>query len=202
MLPSAILILLVLMLGWEVTRQNVNSTIWPWTISLLGVSATATLAGVFASLLIARGQFARSMRPSLLWSCRQEQNEHLKGVAWTVPLANFGPGFAQIERVRYSIKLADNNPSDDGISRHEAVRRLGRLGLQEGQDYYLTLITPGAPLPVVKGRSEGFDFAGFKTEALNCISKLNFGVIVVDIMGDRHEKTLPLIATLPQTIKR
>jgi hypothetical protein len=190
-------------LSWEILRQNMGSDKWPWTIALLGVAPAATLAGVFGSLLIAREQFARSMRPSLSWSSHSRRNDNLEDSAWTAHLMNFGPGLAIIESVKYSLTIATHSGviEKNDMSRREAVDLLNEVGLQDGRDYYFTLITPGTPLPVVKQRAEGFEFAAFKAEAFNSIERLNFRVRVVDIMGDHHEKSLPFMATLPDSIK-
>lgn len=204
LVPAAVLGVLLLVLGWELLRQNMNTYEWPWTIGLLGIAPAATLAGVFASLLIAREQFARSMRPSLSWSCQFRRSDTLEDSAWIVQLLNFGPGPANIESIKYSLTVVTGSAAiqKNDVSRGEAVKLLSKIGLQEGRDYNLELITPGAPLPVVKQRAEGVDFAEFKVEALDSVRRLNFRVCVVDIMGDHHEKSLPFIAGLPDIIRQ
>jgi hypothetical protein len=196
--------MLLLVLGWEVLRQNIGSDKWPWTIALLGIAPAAALAGAFASLLIAREQFARSMRPSLSWSSQFQKNDDLDDSAWTVHLMNFGPALAHLESVKYSLTVVTQLGviQKKDVSRREAMEVLNRLGLQEGRDYFLMLITPGLPLPVVKQRTEGFEFAAFKVEALSSIQKLDFRVRVIDMMGDHHEKSLPFMATLPDNLKQ
>jgi hypothetical protein len=204
LVPAVVLVILLLVLGWELLRQNMNTYEWPWTIALLGVAPAATLAGVFAGLLIAREQFARSMRPSLSWSCQFRRSDNLEDSAWIVHLLNFGPGPANIESIKYSLTITTDSGDiqKNDVSRREAVKLLKEVGLQEGRDYNLELITPGASLPVVKQRAEGVDFATFKAGALDSVRRLNFRVCVVDIMGDHHEKSLPSNAGLPDIIKQ
>lgn len=197
--PGAILAILVPILCWEILRQNVCRSTWPWTITLLGVAPAATLTGIFASLLIAREQFARSMRPNLSWSCQPR----VGGDGWVVRLANFGPGPATIEAVKYDLAVTTDSGliQNSDLAHDEATRMLSEINLREGEHYSLELITPGAPLPVVKQIGEGFEFAELTTEALKNITRLNFSVSVVDIMGDLHRKALPYAAGLPDIIK-
>jgi len=188
-IPRLALALLFLVLVWEVLRQNMCPNVWPWSIAILGVAPAATLTGIFASLLIAREQFARSMRPNLTWSCRFDS----EGSAWLLYLNNFGPGPATIEQITYSVTImvgTEEKKAND-VSHRQVVEVLRELGLEEGRDYNLELITSGAALPVVKQREEGFEFAAFKPQALDRITRLTFRVRVIDVMGDHHEKSMP-----------
>ena len=139
------------------------------------------------------------MRPGLSWSSRFDRSANLGDSAWIVHLMNFGPGPANIERISYALKIA--GPSGDiereELGHRDVVEFLKDFGLEEGHDYSLHFITPGAALPVVKQTSEGLEFAAFKPAVIERLSRLNFTVRVADIVGDHHEKSLPFIATLP-----
>jgi hypothetical protein len=198
--PRLVLGALLMVLAWELLRQNMDTCIWPWNIATLGVTPAATLSGVFASLLLAREQFSRSMRPSLSWASELRNSEILQGRAWTVDLMNFGPGTANVVKVTYSVVAGDGPRmvSCETVSRRDAARTLRESGLEEGRDFYLRLLTGDAPLPVAKSASEGVEFAALKEEARAMVRRLDFEVLVVDVMGDFHAKSLPFIATLPE----
>lgn len=200
LLPGVILALLLVVLGWEILRQNMGPTEWPWSITILGIAPAATLCGVFASLLLAREQFARSMRPNLLWSTEFRQSEVLGQPAWTIHLLNVGPALAHVDAITYTVVVT--GPTGvvvrKAVSHGEAVRLLDQCGLVPDRDYHLELITPGAPLSVVKQLSEGIEFGAFTEAAVARLRQLNFAITVVDTMGDRHQKSLPFLATLPE----
>ena len=161
LVPALVLGALLIVLAWEVLRQNMDTAVWPWNMATLGVTPAATLSGVFASLLLAREQFSRSMRPSLSWASELRDSEILQGRAWTADLMNFGPGIANIEKVTYSVVATDGQRmvSCDNVSRREAASTLREIGLEEGHDFYLRLFTSGAPLPVAKSAAEAVEFA-------------------------------------------
>ena len=200
LLPAMVLVLLLGVLGWEIVRQNLAHDRWPWSITILGIAPAATLCGVFASLLLAREQFARSMRPNLQWSTQLRQNEVLGQPAWTIYLMNVGPALAHVDAIEYTIVAVGRTGMvvRKSVSQGEAVRALDYCGLVPDRDYHLEMITPGAPLPVVKQRSEGIEFGAFTEAAVSRLRQLNFTITVVDTMGDRHIRSLPFLATLPE----
>jgi hypothetical protein len=200
-LPAILLCVVLLDLAWEVLRQNMCTTVWPWTITVLGVAPSATLFGLFTSLLLAREQFARSMRPNLSWRSVLQDSDLLNGRAWTAHLMNFGPGIANVISIRYTVvgREESSQPSVELVSRNDAAAALVAHGLHEGRDFHLTLITGGAPLPVAKHIGEGIQFAALREGALQGIRRLDFHIVVVDVMGDYHAKALPFVATLPRT---
>jgi hypothetical protein len=202
LVPALILLLLFLILGWEVLRQNMPVE-WPWTLALLGVAPAATLCGVFGGLLFAREQYARSVRPHLSWQVRLRQSDTLSAKAWTTLLMNVGPGIAHVEAVGYSVRLitADGELARDTVSHAVALEVFKSVGLQEGKDFELRLLTPGAPLPVVTKRDDALEFAALTEPAIRKIKRLDFHIIVVDTVGDRHAKSLPFRAALPDWTK-
>lgn len=204
LLPALILSVLLVVLGWEILRQNMGPTEWPWSITILGIAPAATLCGVFASLILAREQFARSMRPNLLWSTDLRESEVLKQPAWTIHLMNVGPAVAHVDTVEYTVAVvgAKGVVARKAVSQGEVIKALDQCGLQPGRDYHLELITPGAPLSVVKQLSEGIEFAAFTEAAVARLRRLNVSITVVDTMGDRHLKSLPFLATLPEGARR
>lgn len=184
---------------WEVIRQNMPVTEWPWKLGILGIGPAATLSGLFASLLLAREQFARSMRPQLAWSSQFSQSDMLDCETWTATLMNVGPSIANVESVKYSIWFEHGleKVGVKSVPREQAIEFLERYKFFEGSDYYLRLVTAGAPLPVVKQPSEGIEFGAFSYRLLESCIRLDLHVTVVDIMGDTYSKSLPFLSTLP-----
>lgn len=203
-LPLIILVLLVGDLVWEVVRLYMPIGEWPWKFTILGVSTSATLAGVFASLILAREQFARTMRPNLSWVTENAKSEGLEGEAWSVYLLNVGPGLAHVESVKYSVELKNNSYkfSLTNCTLNEIKYGFDKMGLKDGVDYNFRLFSAGAPLPVIKNTSEAVEFASFTMKALDVIRKLDFEVTIIDTLGDSHAKALPFMLTLPAGLVR
>ena len=204
LLPIVILHIVMLDLAWEILRQFMETDKWPWSITFLGVTPAASLCGVFAALVFARGQFARSVRPSLSWRTSVESSAILNGLmAWNVRLMNAGPGLGQVESVKYTVAItAEAGLLHSDLRHQQAIEILDRAGLQSGQDYFLDLVTAGFPLPPVKNAAEGLEFAAFTLESLEKIVRLDFVIRVVDTVGDTHEKALPGLATVPPRLTK
>ena len=205
LIPSVVLGVLLVDLCWEVIRQNMDTSEWPWKFTFLGVTPAAALSGVFATLVLARAQFAMSVRPSLSFSAEIRKSEFFGENAWTIRLMNAGPGLAHVDSVSYTIsKVAEYTSCN--VSRQIFIERLQDAGLHHGRDYHIRLITEGTPLPVVKNSGEGMEFAAFTLGSLEAVRKmrrLDFRVRVLDTVGDRHEKSLPCpaaLAALPATM--
>lgn len=196
LLPRMTLVLLVIVLCWEILRLNIGSKQFPWCLQLLGVAPAATLSGVFAGLILAREQFARSLRPNLSWSTNLISHPILGDNTWCIRLMNAGPGLAHIASIGYSIDLVGQPARCDHSRYQEARELLANNGLRHGSDYCLELLTSGAPLPAVSTPAEGIEFAAFTLHSLERFDQLDFHVTVMDIVGDIHGKSLPFLATL------
>lgn len=209
LIPKITLYLLLVILVWEIVRQNscVGAETCRaeglWSITLLGVGPSATLCGVFATLVLTREQFARLMRPNLMWTSHRDESGVLGRSAWTARLLNAGPGIVRIKRVTYSLSVLTpiGMRHRTNATHGEAIALLNEAGLVEHSDYHLELMTSGASLPVVKQRSEGTEFAAFTDESLVPIRNLVFILVTVDTMGDTHIGSLPFKATLPEAVR-
>lgn len=199
LLPFLAFLLSLAVLVWEVIRQNVDSCEWPWTLALLGVGPSAALTGLFASLLLAREQYAESMRPHLSWAARVSVAEGLGKEALVATLMNAGPGIAEFEEARFSMALSSQGRSvhEIDVPKKRAIELLTSAGLVDGEDFHFRRLTRGAPLPVVKTATEGIEFAAFTQKALRICEQLTFSVQVIDTMGDVHVKTMPFALTVP-----
>ena len=202
LLPGIVLFISSCDVIWEVLRANLAATSGPFSVQLIPVAPAANIAGAFAGLLFARSQYARSVRPSLTWSARLTTSPSIPASGWAVHLANVGPGLANVSEVSYTLEA--KAPNDGSLrcagSRKDVTQLLERAGLLFGVDYHLQLVTRDAPLPVAKSAAEGIEFAVFSIRSLKIIERLDFRVRVVDILGDEHEKSLPLMATVPKHV--
>lgn len=102
--------LLVLVLFWEAVRANVTAdarTHWPWRLQLLEMEALGSLLAVAVGAVLARAQYARTVRPYLGW-----RGAWAKGLlkadaqAWRVGILNGGQHIAAIEAFDCRVVLA------------------------------------------------------------------------------------------------
>lgn len=202
-LPIVFLWILVFDMIWEILRNYMCTNTWPWKFTLLGTSTSASLAGALAGLILARQQFAMTVKPNISWSTSYMNLSSLNEVAWVAHLMNVGPGTGIVEGISISFKIQFENDSfsKNHVSTFEVKELLNRYGLREGIDYYLRLLTRGLPLPPVKVPDEGILLFGGKTEVFNIVKQLDFHLIVVDSLGDKHCKSLPFVKTMPTNYK-
>ncbi len=200
--PWGILAILLCVLAWELARQNMQAKAWPWSLALLGVTPAASLSGVFAGLILARGQFARSVRPGLGWIADEGPSSGLgASAAWTAHLYNAGPGHAVVTSVLYRVDTWEAAGGEAWFLRDAAVARLEAFGLLEGRDYKLRLLTAGAPLPAVKKVDEGIEMCSLSRQSMGRLRRLDVRVEVQDSVGDRHAKSVALIEVAPAALR-
>jgi len=206
LLPLVAIALLLVLLAWEVLRKNLDLRMqgqYPWRLTFLGVDTTATLAAVLIGLIVARGQFVRTVRPTIGYSTRAAAGELLNdpgGEGWTVRLYNGGPGTASIQQVDYWCQSRREEPSrQEWMSLARITHRLADLGLTEGQDYALHWLGEGALVPAgATGRLErdGVEMLSFRSKFREELCVFDIRVRVVDIAGDLHERVLGCIFRL------
>jgi len=197
-LPGIVLAVLLAVLVWELIRSNKGEhPTWPWTISLLGVGPAAQMALAVATLMLARAQYASSVRPNLTFSTQPITSKLLKKGAWVLHLMNSGPGIAYLESIRFTVTTTTGAHFLTNVTSTELTAFLKEQGLAHGSDFYVELLGPGVPLPVVKQANEGIEVAAFTPEALRVIQRFDIEVVVSDTLGDEHAKSLPFMDTLP-----
>jgi hypothetical protein len=204
LLPTCILVLLSCDLIWEVARSNVSESTrshWPWRLSLLGVAPAAGLAGVLGGLLLARGQFARSVRPALGWTANNTSQSSMIGdrSRWTVYLFNGGAGLATVSRIRYSVVLGasiDCIPDKAWLDFRSTMKTLRAASLSEGEDFAIFNLGEGAALPAVKGPSDGVELAALGERCLSRLRAFDIWIQVTDTVGDTHERVLRCLEPL------
>ncbi|MBB2943409.1 hypothetical protein FB565_003122 [Actinoplanes lutulentus] len=204
-LPLIILALLTLNTTWEILRANLiragNSDGF-LKVSLFDLPTSASLLGVTAGLILARQQWARSIRPSIgteidLLSVADDVQ------AWNICFLNAGPGTGVIEEVAYSIEANKYDDTDrNWITFNQAFTALTGLGLVPDRDFHLKWIGAGGyPLVPKTGRRDKHVVAWFTTESLRKFEDFEFRLRIRDMAGDLHERKQVLKYFLPPHIK-
>jgi hypothetical protein len=204
LVPSIILAVLLAVLAWEIMRTNMSDAArqhLPWKVSFLGISSAASLSGVFAALLLARSQFARSVRPVIGWAAAWETPSQDKGGAgddqtWVVKVHNGGPGLGIVRESQYKVEIAgadENHPGDDWITLDEALQRLRDAGLTPSEGVNLIQLGVGHPLVSSTKPKDGFEIFKLKERALPRLAALDMHLVVVDMVGDKHERYMQLL---------
>lgn len=207
-LPTCVFAVLLCDLVWELVRANVDTSsagAWPWRFTLLGVPSAAALAGAIGSLILARGQFARSVRPSLGWSGNTHGAGTIMGsqAAWTVYFNNGGPGSCVVDEVLYraTFRTEAAQRTDQSTENWTYLRDVFNIlkdkGLEKDKDYALTAIGIGATLPPTKSYQDAKELAAFSTQALRVIMSFEVRIRVTDVVGDTHERVLRCLHAAP-----
>ncbi|MFF4245007.1 hypothetical protein ACFYY2_11105 [Streptomyces sp. NPDC001822] len=191
--PLVLLLLLALVLVWESVRANVGPgtrSDWPWRLQLLDTEALGSLLAVAAGAVLARAQYARTVRPYLGWRGTWAK-EHLRGSvqAWRVGLLNGGQHIAAVQS--YDFLVVPAGSAAPGRARWTDVAgtatELTALGLTVAEDFQLIDIGPGFPL-VGTGSYETVLVGAFSKKCLERVDALYTRVRVVDVVGDSHER--------------
>lgn len=192
--PLVLLLLLTVVLVWESVRANVAPgarSDWPWRLQLLDMEALGSLLAVAAGAVLARAQYARTVRPYLGWRGGWVR-EHLKGgaQAWRMGLLNGGQHIAAVESYDFLVVPAGAD-APDAAARWTglpgAAAELTALGLTVAEDFQLVDTSPGFPL-VSTGSYETVLVGAFSKRFLERVDALYVRVRVVDVVGDSHER--------------
>ncbi|MFE1516525.1 hypothetical protein ACFW9I_06755 [[Kitasatospora] papulosa] len=191
--PLVLLGLLMAVLVWESVRANVTGdarTEWPWRLQLVDMEALGSLLAVAAGAVLARAQYARTVRPYLGWRAVWAKGD-LKGdvQAWRVGILNGGQHIAAIESWDCRVVLAGQGDSADGrwVDIDDAVAELTGAGLTVAEDFQLVKFGQGFPL-VGTGSYETVLVGAFSTRFVETVESLYVRVRVTDVVGDSHER--------------
>ncbi|MFF2097911.1 hypothetical protein [Streptomyces sp. NPDC058202] len=155
-------------------------------------SATAAALGSTGALL-ARGQYARAVRPIIGWVGRVTADAAPAGqMAWICYVVNGAQDSCTVAAAEYQLVFADeNDPSSSGrwTSMAEVASAMESRGLTRRSDFHLNLIGSGRPIA-----PDGRLFVGWFTEAAMAeIRNVYVRLRVVDRVGDTHERVLVLL---------
>ncbi|QEV50091.1 hypothetical protein CP980_26085 [Streptomyces vinaceus] len=196
--PLVLLCLLVAILVWEVVRGNLSEATrahWPWRLQLMPEEPLASLLAVAAGAVVARAQYARTVRPMLGWRSEYVAGE-LPGEskAWSTGVFNGGQHNVGVHRVDYFV-VRDGDvldgpvPEDAWLSLRETGERLAAVGLRPARDYRLVWLGTGFPL-VATGTYETISVGVFSKRFIEEVRALHLRIQVVDSVGDTHERIL------------
>ncbi|MFC8229516.1 hypothetical protein [Streptomyces sp. NPDC057287] len=191
--PLVLLLLLLLVLVWESVRANIGPGAredWPWRLQLLDTEVLGSLLALAAGGVLARAQYARTVRPYLGW-----RSAWVKGPlrpdaeAWRAGIMNGGQHIAAVESCDYALVLAGGeDPSRPRWSDLSAVvAELGGAGLALTEDFRLVEFGRGFPL-VGTGSYETVLVGAFSGAFVERVDALYVRLRVTDVVGDTHER--------------
>ncbi|WP_299537577.1 hypothetical protein [uncultured Streptomyces sp.] len=195
--PLTALVLLCAVLLWEVLRANVSDGArsgFPWRVELLGPEALGSLLAVAAGAVLARAQYARTVRPYLgLRGAWTDGALTGGGSAWRVGVLN-GGHVAVVESWDYCLVPAGRPRRECGwTGAAELGVALASAGLVVGEDFQV--VSFGAGFPLV--RSDGYEtvlIGTFSRRFTREVDALLVRVRVADVVGDAHERVMDCLA--------
>ncbi|WP_241837633.1 hypothetical protein [Streptomyces sp. CB02115] len=196
----------LLLLAYSVWRTNAPDTLtdsWPWKLELLdGQSATTAVVGSMGAAL-ARGQYARAVRPALGYYGRATAGIAPDDrLAWTCHVVNAAQDVAVVDGIAYRVVLAgDADPTDDEtgwVDRERAKRAIGERGPVDRSDFSLHFISADKPLP-----AQGLMLIGwFTEEAMAEVRDVHVRLRVTDRVGDTHERIIDVLKGADRSLRR
>jgi len=196
-LPIVLFILCMLLLLWAVIRQNLPVSLisrWPWKIELLDIQSATTAATITGGLILARAQYANTVKPMIGWAGNHvDVAGYAEKAIWLVTVANgcATPAYFQAEAYRVLLKDRGNSgPDDDAppwITRDDAIILLRAVGLRLKVDYDLNYLGPAFPLSIT---SQDCTLAIFTSKAMGAIDDVLVRVRAQDLVGDVHERVI------------
>jgi len=193
--PIVLLGLLTLVLLWEIVRANVTGEAarqWPWRLQLMDMNPLGSLLAVAVAGVLARAQYARTVRPALGWRSSWVRGEPAPDErGWQVRIVNGGQHHAVVERVDYRCVPPGGEPGP-WTDRAGLIAELTAAGFVYGTDYRMQLLGPGFPLSGSGGHGPS-DAGVFAQRFVDEVDALHLRVRVTDAVGDSHERTMDLM---------
>ncbi|MFI1225407.1 MULTISPECIES: hypothetical protein [unclassified Streptomyces] len=193
--PLVLLAVLILILLWEAVRANVSPgarSDWPWRLQLLDMEALGSLLAVAAGAVLARAQYARTVRPYLGYRGSWRKGLLAEGEpAWRVGILNGGQHIAVIDSwdCRVVLRGKPEGATAPWVAVPDVVATLDAGGLTVGRDYQLIAFGQGFPL-VGTGGYETVPVGIFSQRFVGKVESLHVRVRVTDVVGDSHERVL------------
>ncbi|MDQ0699584.1 hypothetical protein [Streptomyces sp. W4I9-2] len=193
--PLVLLAVLILILFWEAVRANVSPGArgdWPWRLQLLDMEALGSLLAVAAGAVLARAQYARTVRPYLGWRGSWRKGLLAEGKpAWRVGILNGSQHIAVIGSWECRVVLRGEAGAGAApwVAVPDVVATLTAGGLSVGRDYQLIAFGAGFPL-VGTGNYETVPVGVFSRRFVERVDALHVRVRVTDVVGDSHERVL------------
>lgn len=196
--PLVLLGTLIALLVWETVRTNVSAGVraeWPWRLQLLDTEVLGSLLAVALGAVLARAQYARSVRPHLGSRCAWTKGL-LRGdaTAWRVSLFNAGPHMALIERCDYCVVLSGEEAAGEPrwVGGDQVVARLVAAGFVVAEDFQMAEFGTGFPLVGGAGY-ETVLVGAFSVRLVTAVETLAVRFRVGDVVGDSHERIIDCV---------
>lgn len=200
--PLVLLCVLGGVLVWEIVRGNIPAEArshWPWRLELMSAEPLASLLAVSAGAVLARAQYARTVRPALGWRSEFVSGQ-LPGTAkaWSVGVLNGGQHNVVVDHVDYRLVLAADPAEGAGQEAGQEPEwtglaavgdRLAGAGLRATVDFRLMGMGPGYPL-VATGTYETVGVGVFSKRFIDEVRAFYMRIQVVDSVGDTHERII------------
>ncbi|MEK8142528.1 hypothetical protein NKH18_09560 [Streptomyces sp. M10(2022)] len=138
--------LLILILIWETIRANMAPDVragWPWRLQLLDIEALGSLLAVAAGAVLARAQYARTVRPTWAGRGLGEGDLSEDASAWRVGIFNGGQHIAAIEAWDCMVVLAGESDALRWVDATEASARLTAAGYAVAEDFQMMVFGRG-----------------------------------------------------------
>ncbi|MGW2088996.1 hypothetical protein [Streptomyces sp. NPDC001880] len=194
--PLVLLGLLTALLIWEAVRGNVPAgarSEWPWRLQLIDAQVLGSLLAVSLGAVLARAQYARTVRPYLGWRAAWTEGLLATGApAWRVGILNGGQHMAVIESWDVGVVMPGAEGSDDvrWSSVSDVVAELAEAGFVVGEDFRLIGFGAGFPLMGAVGGHDTVLVGAFSESFAQRVQSLYVRVRVTDVVGDTHERTM------------
>ncbi|WP_330449895.1 hypothetical protein [Streptomyces anulatus] len=205
-LLTCMVYLSLLLLAYSVWRTNAPDTLtdsWPWKLELLdGQSATTAVVGSMGAAL-ARGQYARAVRPALGYYGRATADIAPDDrLVWACHVVNAAQDVAVVDGIAYRVVLTgDADPTDDEtgwVDRQRAKRAIEERGPVDRSDFSLHFISADKPLP-----AQGLMLIGwFTEEAMAEVRDVHVRLRVTDRVGDTHERIIDVLKGADRSLRR
>ncbi len=186
--PIALFFLTLLLLVWAIVRQNLSvstQSSWPWKLQLLDIQSATTAATITGGLILARAQYAVSVRPAISWGGNWEGKADDN---WTIRLSNGSPATSYFKYLQYRVIPEGKSfgANEGWVPRDEAEQQLEDLGLRQGEDFALNLFGPKVPMSGTI--DDNIRIAWFSERAIAALESVEIKVRAVDQAGDVHQR--------------
>ncbi|MFJ6014096.1 hypothetical protein [Streptomyces sp. NPDC092952] len=192
--PLVLLAVLTVVLIWESVRANMapgDQAQWPWRLHLMGMEVLGSLLAVSLGVVLARAQYARTVRPHLGWRGVWAKGMLADGApAWRVGILNGGQYTAVIEswNIRVVMRGEEDVPDAPWSSVSGAAAELSAAGFAAGTDFRLIEFGAGFPLMGGVGAHETVLVGAFSEGFAQRVESLYVRARVTDVAGDTHER--------------
>ncbi|MFB9200036.1 hypothetical protein ACFFV7_02430 [Nonomuraea spiralis] len=184
---------------WEITKKNIplsSTNSWPWKLTVLDVTTSATLASAALALLLARSQLSRTSRPVISYTSILHKSRFIRKPYRVIHVRNAGAGHAVVLMLKYRYRIADprsgtaKGPLTDWMDWHDVLDKLEGHNMRDRVDFALPNIANGAGLPLGSATNADLELVAFTEKATVMLVEFDILLRIEDTLGDQHERVL------------